>query len=166
MNDDPSTVETARPSTAHHEAGHAVIAIHLGLPIGPISIKDDGESFGRMAHPTILGIDFGSDHTRRARVVTARDQITMAFAGFEAERRFDRNAQEVHSAQDAEDARELAHQWGISDRSLARLRGKARRLVEEQNRTIVEFASMLMERVEMTGPEAEAEITALLASTS
>ena len=72
MNDDPGSGDLLR-GAAFHEAGHVVVAKHLGLPIGEIEIGIDGSGKA----------DIGpADH------LPLIDQLAVCVAGIEAQELF------------------------------------------------------------------------------
>lgn len=71
--------------TATHEAGHAVAAVVLGMPLVEVDIRTHKDSFGRSA----LGVTTCSDrfnHDATDRVAEALPRIIQALAGLLAER--------------------------------------------------------------------------------
>lgn len=105
-----------RRSVAFHEAGHAVVAHHLDVPILQVSIRPSGRSLGRV---TLLGvgmIDFGLEPLAKARTALARDQIVAWYAGLLAQRLVDPNASHENAKDDEERAIEVSKENGIYPR--------------------------------------------------
>ena len=105
-------------STAIHEAGHAVVAMALGLDVGGVTIVPD-EDNNRA----------GSSSNDPAE--SAIDEATVYFAGYEAERLLDPQAAALvrwASSSDEEAAAELLSSVGASDRA-SQCRDLARRLL-------------------------------------
>src|SRR2546423_174934 len=73
-------------ATAFHEAGHAVVAWSLGLPVGVIRVSDDDASGGTEIGP--------ADH------LSLTEQIAVWSAGHAAERLFECPAHELADARD------------------------------------------------------------------
>lgn len=152
-----------RRSVAFHEAGHAVVAHHLDVPILQVSIRPSGRSLGRV---TLLGvgmIDFGLEPLAKARTALARDQIVAWYAGLLAQRLVDPNASHENAKDDEERAIEVSKENGIYPREyrwfgdelhlayLERFRRKARRLVRELRPQIEAFAEILMLKEVLAG---------------
>ncbi len=88
-------------ATAFHEAGHAVVAWSLGLPVGAVRVKDDDASGG-----TEIG---KADH------LSLTEQIAVRSAGYAAERVFECSAHELAGAHDRHEILKLLQANGISE---------------------------------------------------
>lgn len=142
-----------RRGTAYHEAGHYAVLEHFGLPVSSITIEPARDYLGAVEHPTPYMIDMPP--TRRERRAVARQMIVTAYAGLEAERLVDPNADPRQSEADDENAFWLSREFGVFPSSvsyvgddthlayLRRLRGDARRLVRRLRPEIDRIAARL-----------------------
>lgn len=140
-------------ATAIHEAGHAVSLMALGLTIDSVSIVPTEKYSGIANSPGLLG--YYAD-TRPERAAIARSQVIHAYAGYEAEKRYNKNADPLYSQSDEEAAFDRLREYPprncrhIGDEAykaaLERLRRKARRLVKVHWLEIERLADVLMER--------------------
>ena len=75
-------------STAYHEAGHAVVAFELEIPVESVTIAPDEESVGSMIYQRRLQKldDYGSISARRRATLEAH--VRVLIAGWIAEKRF------------------------------------------------------------------------------
>lgn len=77
-----------RPSTAYHEAGHAALAIHLGIGLKKISIIPGHDYDGiciQHHQPSLQRLDYDNSDSLNKR---AEKLMMVALAGAEAQRRF------------------------------------------------------------------------------
>ena len=87
--------------TAYHEAGHAVVAWSLGLPVGAVSVSDDDASGS-----TQIGL---SDH------LPLIEQIAVCSAGIAAVEIFGHPIHELAGFKDRERIMHLIEMHGISE---------------------------------------------------
>ena len=125
---------TTLEATAHHEAGHFVIAVVLDRidPQAMVSIRPRWDVVAWSATE-----DVGTYATLTQEII--EDFVVISFAGYEAERRFDPNADPAPSAADNEKAR----RWIAKDDE-PRLRARARQLVEQHWGEIERLAAALL----------------------
>lgn len=96
---------TARRATAHHEAGHAVIALHLGMAVRRIKLRPSDGVAGVVEHQNPLkGIRLDIDNSPRANL-KAEKAICICLAGPIAQRKYN--------------ARTWRHEHGEADHALA-----------------------------------------------
>ncbi len=172
QNEDHEVPEIA---TAYHEAGHAVVQWHFGLPIFTVTIIPEGDSLGSVAHPPITMIDMPA--SRRERRAAARQMILACFAGLHAERLIRPDAEEWRGQSDDDNAFDLSVEHGLLPRScghvgdeshlayLDRMKRESGRLVQHGTVTshpeilltqlIRELAEELVRRKTMTGNEVD-----------
>ena len=172
----PSGAQTGRKSrkpakraaqienTAHHEAGHAVIGMALGLSINKVTIRPGKGYLGCVVRPTVWMYE-GTTRTERRMLV--KDFVISSYAGFEAERRFDANALEELSQEDFDTARDLPREFDVKIRGcseyynkvyyqyLDRQQRRARSLVKKHWSAIHELAEALLKRKTMKADEAK-----------
>jgi ATP-dependent Zn protease len=122
-----------RAATAFHEAGHAVVAFHLRMPVRDVSILASGDAEGRVLHyafPSWFQPDIETG--ARAEKLIA-DRVLIALAGREAERRFSGRYNNAGASHDMAAAAELAMHVNSSAEAteayLASLQIRARDLV-------------------------------------
>jgi len=150
--------------TCWHEAGHAVIAFALDIHIESVSAVAKPYAYGVCKHLNPLFLE------PRYRRANARACIVMAYAGIEAAKLHEPNADESTSAQDFRDAFEMSRDFVVLPRSctyigddahdafLLKLRGEARHLVKRHRHQIERLALLLMDRHTLTGIEARKAI--------
>jgi len=151
------------PSTAYHEAGHAAIAIHLGLGIRRVSIVPNLEYLGicqqtRQRSLGRLAYDGGDTLTKRV-----EKNMMVMLAGIEAQRKFSRRSLRKHDAQaDHRNVLEFAFKLsGSMEEALALvhlLKIRTKQLVDLTFiwNGIKGLAKALMERREISGAETRA----------
>ncbi len=109
--------EKARNATAHHEAGHAVVALMLGIRFRHVTIESNATSLG---HVRMRAWDKRSrpdvSMPPATRVRLERD-ILISLAGPEAERRFTGRRNHVGAGSDYEQAADKASYIAPSERS-------------------------------------------------
>jgi len=99
--------ERQRRAVAYHEAGHAVMRLHLGRRLVRVTIKPKGDSLGHMLQPkTKIDIQwFGEDwRTRR----WAETEIMVSMAGPEAEKRLTGRRNNAGAVSDGENVANVA----------------------------------------------------------
>ena len=89
----------ARRATAHHEAGHAVMAWALGLTVKSVSIQQQGDSCGRVEIDIPRWVKRGTWMDPSVRM-WAEANIMSQMAGFIAERRYRRRANHLGALAD------------------------------------------------------------------
>jgi hypothetical protein len=98
-----------RLATAYHEAGHAVIAYELGIPLQSVTIVPSEDAHGVVRHQDPLrGVRLDIDGSDRARLRTER-AIMICFAGPLAQQRHRANSwRGYHGQSDFDLAADLA----------------------------------------------------------
>lgn len=154
---------TSPASTAHHEAGHAVVAVVLGITIKQVSIAPNEESLGNCIHPDVCQFGYRGAYSRRR---IARDCIIVSYAGVEAEKIFDSKAEEWCSLEDEGNAFNLSREFSVLPRGcrcvgdeahlefLAKLQSEARRLVRKHWPAVEALADALIQKQRVSGEEA------------
>lgn len=99
-----------REETAHHEAGHSVIKLMLGLHIERVTIVQRGQTYGMAVGPSPLHYNHMN---RRELKRVVRDEIIGCYAGFEAERHYSPSAEAFYSQEDNDTAFELSRQYEV-----------------------------------------------------
>jgi hypothetical protein len=74
-----------RNSTAHHEAGHAVVALEYGHPVRKVVLHPEGHD-PRGETVTLTISDLAAEPVRRRRSL-GREAMVVTYAGFAGERR-------------------------------------------------------------------------------
>lgn len=155
-------------ATAHHEAGHAVILVVLGIPVTEVSIVDRGDAHGTCGHPSPYNMYASPRDIRRA----ARDCILVSYAGVPAQRLVDPNPHDRHGDDDDVSAYRVSREYQVFPRVmqydgddyhlafLERLRRESARLVRRHAAAIRHLAKVLLDRKMMTGDEVEAALAA------
>ncbi len=160
---------TALQATAFHEAGHAVVLLHFGLPFTEVTICPGAGSLGHITHPPPLGVEHQGARERRT---IARRQILAAYAGLEAERLIAPDAPEACAEGDHDAAVELSRAHQVMPRGpvhvmderhlkfLEGLRAESRRLVRRLCAPIERLAVALLaaETLDMTAAENAADL--------
>ena len=145
-------------TAAFHEAGHAVIAVHLGLTIGPVTIvpvKGPGPGEGSRGSAVVINplLSWRRGDGRRRPLMEA--YVVALFAGCAAEGVLHGEEQEVDGLDD-----EMARHWlkemppsrrgcmwdEVFSRYVRKLKRRAVRLVEEHFADIRTIAELLIER--------------------
>ena len=151
-------------STAVHEAGHAVAASVQGLPINKVTVRGTKDFMGLATQPSVLMLETSG---KRDQNQVVRQYVIMLYAGFEAERCFNPDADGTSSGGDFEQAWDLPREFELPirgcsyigdeayQRYLERLRKQARSLVRKNWGLIRRLAQELLERKTMTGKEVE-----------
>jgi len=147
-------------STVYHEAGHAVAASVQGLPTNKVTIRETQDFWGQVTHPSVLMLETSG---KRDQNQVVRQYVIMLYAGFEAERCFNPDADEALSGGDFDQAWNLPREFRLPirgcsyigdevyERYLERLRKQARSLVRKHWGLIRILAQELLERKTMTG---------------
>lgn len=147
-------------NTAHHEAGHAVVALHFGFPIKSVSILPDEDSLGKLLRPSLMMLSDYHDQRKLRRIV--RESIIVSYAGFEAERIYDPGADESFAADDFNQAWNLPREHNVPingcqsigddvyEAYLNRQRRETRRLVRKLWPAIRALAQELLKRKSLT----------------
>ncbi len=140
-------------STAYHEAGHAAALLVYGLPFDTVTIEETEDSRGHILKPSPMMFEVG----KRKRNQIVRQYIVSTYAGFEAERHFDPDADEGLSQDDFNNAWNLPREWelpirgcsyvgdDVYERYLARQRQHARGLVRNHWNLVEILAKELLE---------------------
>lgn len=141
-----------RQCTAYHEAGHAVVAHHLGVEIGHVTIVPDHFSRGYCTHGDLFcAPGLGSDRANLERA------IQICLAGPLAQTRFHRRSyRRQHGRQDYDCATGLARYLAGSAGEREFLRYQERRtkaFVDHFWNEIDCVAWALLERDELSGTE-------------
>jgi ATP-dependent Zn protease len=153
-------------ATAYHEAGHAVVAVLLGVGLRKrgVSIIPDVEddTAGRVHTRSSLRGNPEYDNSRRIRF-NAEDRVVVKLAGIEAQRRFNpRSVRNYHGSSDFRTAIDLLCYFVGSDAELNAyvrlLRLRARQTVQQFWVDIEAVAAALMEKKRLSGPEVKAII--------
>jgi len=148
---------------AHHEAGHAVAAVVLGIGIEKVTLEDDEEAnaLAYCLHPGIHGF---VSTTRKEQAALARDLVYVCYAGYAAEARYQPKARRRQAAHDDANASELCWTYSIGPRNcfvgdevylagLKRLENEAKRLVRKCWPSIHAVAIELKKRRTLTCEE-------------
>jgi hypothetical protein len=118
---------------------------------------------GNIRHASVLGTGHHASERRKL----ARDFILISYAGIPAQRLVDSNVDPLHGGMDEEQAFETSRQFNVLPRKMSyigdeqhhkyldRLRREAIALVKRNEPAIRHLASILLERVTMTGKEVE-----------
>jgi hypothetical protein len=158
-------------ATAHHEAGHAVVAWDQRVGLRQISIVPDRGAAGRVHHAPIMGrYNPEWDESPQVRVRGER-LIRVSLAGMIAQRKFNpRSVRHYHGAGDHAKAADmilrLAEQGEHADTYMKLLEIETRKIVDRWWELIGALATELMIRRRMTGAEANQFIRTWFAAQS
>lgn len=148
-------------ATAHHEAGHAVILVVLGLPVDHVSIVPRNDALGTCGHPCPYAMYESRRDIRRA----ARNCILVSYAGIPAQRLVEPGAHDSQGDDDDVSAFRVSHEYQVFPRImeyvgddfhlafLAKLRREASRLVRRHAAAIRHLAKVLLDKKVMTGDD-------------
>jgi hypothetical protein len=147
--------QRSREITAHHEAGHVVVALALGLPVTSVSIEALGSSLGRFSMP-VPDEDWGPLEPED--VGYFESQIVVLFAGPFAERRHGHSrCWRSHGCNDFSSAADLLDHLdclpGSRRARVSSLQQRADLLVERRWPAICHMAHMLLEVNRLEGAE-------------
>ena len=150
--------------TAIHEAGHAVVARALGIPVGEVSIKETpGKSCG---HSNFDDPRFSWERGSGPKAKAANNFAVALYAGAEAERHI-ALSDEVGDGPDCERATACLAWAGavrgatfvgddVFDRHEARLRRRAVEFVRLHRSAIEAVAALLLQKRTLAGDEIDA----------
>lgn len=151
----------SREATAHHEAGHAVMAFLLGHKVRSVTIvpgaTPDGEQYQGMVHSTPRGrVDFYSNTP--AMRIKIEHVIMVTLAGDIAQRKFrPRSSRTWHASADRTTAADMALSLcGSGEQTsafLAWLHIRTRDIIHDRWRVVKSVAAALLERETLTGEE-------------
>ena len=153
-------------AAAFHEAGHAAVLWHFGLPTTLVNIVPGTYARGQHTHPPPLMLESAS--TVRERRQVARQMILSTYAGMSAQRLVEPSSSSWHEEDDDQGAFELSMEYGVLPRGcgfvgdeehtryLNGLRREAARLVKRLSREIEALAEELMRKKKMTGAQVAA----------
>jgi hypothetical protein len=168
-----------RLQVAHHEAGHAVVALRLGYEVDSVTIAADEDAEGRVVYEGPIvelekmldGLDpsyIDPDDANGPRMMQlAGHAIIISLAGSLAQKRYDPESDWQEGATGAGEG-ELMHRgadmrgvlhliedvWGrgkVADTYYAHVEARAEALVEREWPDIVRLAHALIERETLTG---------------
>ena len=158
--------------TAYHEAGHAVALWELKFKIKKATIVPKGNTAGGVSHGHVhLGRLEGETPPIGKRLSRIHDSLVVAFAGEEAQRRFDpRSLRRDELAGDREWSSKLLALLHGDNGDNGRevfyagqyLRTRARNLVNRNWRQVEDLAKALLERKTLSGQEAQEVLQASL----
>jgi len=128
----------AKESAAYHEAGHAVVAAILKMPIKRYGIHVDGDGKGICYYhpPRHFQSHLGAEE-RPETIRDGKNVVIALFAGLTAQRKFYRNSSGRSASRDEEQANELLNHmyWNETDESKGiktdELRERTRSIVTE-----------------------------------
>lgn len=153
-----------REVTAHHEAGHAVADLVLGVPIDEVSIRPNPAN-GSLGEVRGSAYEFYGISRRELRMLV-RGAVISCYAGFEAERIVDAKAdEEVSASHDYALAFELPMRFEVPprgclycgdevyDRWLGQRRLDAAALVRGNWAQVRVLAGVLLDRERLCGSE-------------
>jgi hypothetical protein len=148
--------ERVRRATAHHEAGHAVMAWALGLTVESVSIKPHRNSHGRVMIDVPRWVSHGDPADPVVRL-WAEANIISQMSGFVAERRYRGRANHVGALADYANTYETASALTFSRRErdlfldwlFARACSLMRRLSAQ--RAVNAVARVLLEKERISG---------------
>ncbi len=146
----------ARRATAHHEAGHAVMAWALGLKIQSVSIRRQGNSGGHVLLDVPPWVSRPGPVTVELRLF-AEANIMSQMSGFIAERRYRGRANHVGAAFDYVSTHEIASALTFSreerDLFLDWLFARARALMRRRTAraAVTAVARALLKQEEVSG---------------
>lgn len=143
-------------STAYHEAGHAVVDYDHGTLVGRVTIVPDPErgsagSSQSEQYDSLAGADGDATEGLRARVVSL-------YAGLEAERLVDPDADEAGAGDDYEQVRYFADLAGLGQDALDALRREAAGHVVRRQDVIDRLARVLLDLRSLDQHQVEAVI--------
>jgi hypothetical protein len=145
--------------TAHHEAGHAVVAVVLNTKIRSVSIESDEHSAGRFRHSSKIGGNPEWDTTPRV-IVGVERQVVICLAGLEAQKKYRKSSvRNYHGETDFHNAVDMLSYFTYDgeelDLWLKLLECRARQIVQSTRwwPVIRELAAVLIERRHLSGSE-------------
>ena len=146
-------------ATAYHEAGHAVVALLLGMRLRSVTILFDEEHHnkGLCSCEPEKGLDRVDEWPLPRREAWANRRITFVIAGPIAEKRFTNRTNRAGSSADFDEAVRIAEKVSLSDREAERqidwLWERANNLlaVKETWKAVEEVAAALLAQQTLTG---------------
>jgi hypothetical protein len=145
-------------ATAHHEAGHAVVAWAERVAIGRFTIRPEGDWHGFVRHAPIMGrLDPSSERSTQVRLRGER-LIRISLAGPISQQRFSpRSWRRYHGESDYRRAADMLRHLVQSDEQFTAymrlLRVEAERLVDLHWDLIEAFAQELVTRTTLIGSQ-------------
>ncbi len=155
-------------STANHEAGHAVAAVIQDLRIEYSTIKPTKDSRGSTLSPGVFGYEPSG---KRAQKRTARANILKSFAGFQAERIFNPDADKRLSQDDENNVFWLSRTYCVFPRYmnhvgddyhqdyLEKLRREANKLLRRHWESVQAVADALLEHKKLSYDQVQAIVS-------
>jgi hypothetical protein len=150
-----------RAATAYHEAGHAVVALHLGQKIGRkgAAIVPDAGFDGCVHIPILLTKTIETEPTDRMRLLAEKHAV-MSLSGIEAQRRYrPSSVRNYHASQDYHNAADIIGYFCESpeelDAYLRLLHIRAKALIQSPAiwGSVERVAAALLERNRLTGAD-------------
>jgi ATP-dependent Zn protease len=134
-----------RRGVAFHEAGHAIVAWSLGLPVGTIEIRDhDGGGSTQAGYADGCADD-----------LSTVDQIAVSTAGKEAELIFEAPTETWRGNRDNEKILNLTSRLSDGERETVRHAGqkRAKTLLRTHAEKVTKLAAVLIERGQVSGAD-------------
>lgn len=160
-------VRSTLEETAFHEAGHAVVGTLLGLTLNNVDIRRVGERNGVCAWSPLL---YGDPRQRK---VDARGHIVTSFAGMEAQRLVNPDADDAAGSDDRHVAFTLSVDHAVLPRGcrvvgddnhhayLRKLEREAHKAVKAYRPMIERVAKVLLQKRRLTGDDVRGMVAPL-----
>jgi hypothetical protein len=145
MANEDSEMTRNRRGVAFHEAGHAIVAWSLGLPVGTIEIRDhDGGGSTQAGYADGCADD-----------LSTVDQIAVSTAGKEAELIFEAPTETWRGNRDNEKILNLTSRLSDGEREMVRHAGqkRAKTLLRTHAAKVTKLAAVLIERGQVSGAD-------------